>query len=526
MIPDISGSYDRIPYEGHAYGVSHPDAIAVAASLSGIQPPRLDRCRILEIGCAAGNNIFPLAAAFPNSEFVGIDLSSVQIKQGHDMLAGYGLKNLQLLNMSVMDLPQSLGKFDYIISHGVWSWVPPAVQDGILKAANDFLAPGGLVYISYNVFPGWNWRAYLRDIMVMHGKHFAEPEEKVKAGREFLTVLAASFPETNKTPFAIFLREEAERMKKLRDPYVIHEYLETFNIPVYFREFMARAEAVGLQFVAESRVQTMALGLLAKPVADTIRKLNLDAIEREQYIDFARNRTFRETVLCHKNVTLERRITAESIKKLDIACAAVPEKPITDFKSNDPVRFKWASGQTIDVTMPVFKVALACMAEMFPVAISFPDLIKVINQKLTPLGQPVLTVAEDSGLSNSLLDAYLRSLIELHFQSPAIASKISDMPVSFPLARKQAETVDQVISLRHTVIHLSPFARSLIKLLDGTRNRAALVEAIFKLIEKGVLNIKSQDPEVLTSRAKQQELVEQTISRDLEMFRRSSLLSA
>lgn len=526
MIPDISGSYDRVPYEGHAYAASHPNSIAVAASLTGIVPPKIDGSRVLEIGCAAGNNLFPLAATYPNAEFIGIDLSSVQIKQGHDALAGFDLKNIKLINMSVMDMNDSFGKFDYILSHGVWSWVPPAVQDGILKVAHDRLKPTGLAYISYNVLPGWNWRGILREIMMMHGSHFSEPEEKVKAGREFLNLLAASFGENNKTPFATFLREESERMKKHRDPYVIHEYLETFNIPVYFRDFMARADAAGLQFVAESRVQTMALGLLAKPVADAIRKLNLTPIEREQYIDFVRNRTFRETVLCHKEVKLERRITAEAIKKLDVACAAVPEKPITDFKSNEPAKFKWGNNQTIDVTLPLFKIALSYMAEIFPQSVSFADLIKVVNKKLVELGEPTLTVAEDKGLSNSLLDAYIRSLIELHFESPTIATKVSEKPVAFPLARKQAEISENVSTLRHTVVPLSPFNRCMIKLLDGTRTREMVADEVLKLIEKGVLNIRSQDPEVLTSRAKQLELVLFTISRELENLRRSSLLVA
>lgn len=442
MIPDIGACYDRVPYEGTAYGASHPNALAVAATLTGLTPTPLDRCRVLEIGCAAGNNLLPMASAYPTSEFVGIDLSGVQVEAGQAFLATANLPNVTLHHMSVMDIPESLGKFDYIICHGVWSWVPPAVQDKILEVSHDFLTANGLAYISYNTLPGWNWRRTLRDLMLLHASHYQEPEVKVKAAREFLDLLAGNFPEANKTPFATFLREENDRMKQRRDSYVLHEYLEEFNQPVYFKDFVARADKVGLQYVAESRVATMALGLLARPVADALRKLPLSPIEREQYIDFARNRTFRETILCPKDRKFERRITADSIKTLLIACAAVTETPVTDFRSKEAVKFKWGAARSADVSAPAIKAALAHLGSIYPRAIPFAELVEVVSNKIAGEGQPALTVANDGNLAGSLLDAFLRSLVEFHFQLPEVVSTVSAKPIASPPASEGGHLTD------------------------------------------------------------------------------------
>src|SRR5258707_15247406 len=115
-------SYDELPYEGDSYPAAHPDRLATIATLLGLRPPPVDRCRVLELGCACGGNLLPLALTLPHSTFVGVDASRRQIDAGQSLCHSLGLANVDLQQRDILDLDASLGRFDYILCHGVFSW--------------------------------------------------------------------------------------------------------------------------------------------------------------------------------------------------------------------------------------------------------------------------------------------------------------------------------------------------------------------------------------------------------------------
>jgi tRNA G46 methylase TrmB len=93
-----------------------------------LQPKDPRECRILELGCAGGGNLLPMALALPESEFVGIDGSSVQVAEGEEAIRELNITNLKLYAMDVLDFPADMGTFHYVICHGVYSWVPNRVK--------------------------------------------------------------------------------------------------------------------------------------------------------------------------------------------------------------------------------------------------------------------------------------------------------------------------------------------------------------------------------------------------------------
>src|SRR5438552_3279175 len=122
-MPDaLLTSYEEMPYESKPVYRTHPDGLATVAAIFGVQAPAIDRCRVLELGGASGGNLIPMALTLPKSEFVGIDLSPRQISDGQQIVDAIGLRNIQLKAMSLMELDESFGQFDYIICHGVYSW--------------------------------------------------------------------------------------------------------------------------------------------------------------------------------------------------------------------------------------------------------------------------------------------------------------------------------------------------------------------------------------------------------------------
>src|SRR3954466_10350885 len=168
--------YDAIPYPTSPFRQTRPERLAAIAKQFGLTPPPAQNCRVLELGCSMGGNLIVMAQDHPESRFVGIDASSRQIADGWKTIDALGLKNIQLRQLDILDIGDDLGEFDYIISHGVYSWVPPRVQNKMLEVCQRHLAPNGVAYISYNTLPGWHIRGVVRDMMFYRGMQFSDPK--------------------------------------------------------------------------------------------------------------------------------------------------------------------------------------------------------------------------------------------------------------------------------------------------------------------------------------------------------------
>lgn len=163
----ISNAYDETPYVSNAISHSAPGQLRAVAHLFGHAAPPLNQARVLEIGCAAGGNLLPFAAAHPDAKIVGVDLSSAQVSEGRQVIERLGLRNIELLAMSLTDITPDFGQFDYIITHGVYSWIPAEVREGLMRVCRENLAPAGVAYISYNTYPGWKVSEVVRDALVL-----------------------------------------------------------------------------------------------------------------------------------------------------------------------------------------------------------------------------------------------------------------------------------------------------------------------------------------------------------------------
>lgn len=161
----LRADYDEAPYGSLVHPASAPDHLAAVAHLFGIDPPPVVTARVLEIGCAAGANLLPFAAAHPCASVVGIDLSGVQIAAGRRAARRMGLTNVTLMHGDIAEIDvNALGQFDFVICHRVYSWVPEHVREAILSAIRASLTPDGVAYVSYNVYPGWQSREVLPDV--------------------------------------------------------------------------------------------------------------------------------------------------------------------------------------------------------------------------------------------------------------------------------------------------------------------------------------------------------------------------
>jgi methyltransferase-like protein/2-polyprenyl-3-methyl-5-hydroxy-6-metoxy-1,4-benzoquinol methylase len=483
MVETALSSYEEVPYESKPLHPTHPDSLAAVATLLGMSPAPAPSCRVLELGCADGGNLIPLAEALPHSTFLGIDLSPRQVEAGKQTIAALGLTNVELRALSILALDDSFGAFDYLICHGVYSWVPAEVQDKILDICERNLAPQGVAYVSYNTYPGWHTRGLVRDLMGFHVRQFTEPEVRVGQARAFLDFLVRAVPEPEST-YGRLLREEADTLRRQADYYLFHEHLEDLNRPVYFSEFMERAAAKGLQYLGEAWYHTTLSGLPAE-VAETLQAISSDLIRLEQYVDFLRNRTFRRTLLCHAGVQLNREPTPQLLTNLHATALARPVEPEGNSSPTGAETFRADNGQSIATNIPVVKAALRCLFEAWPRALSFAGLWSAVQARLGP------TTPEEGQrlLAGVLLECYLTNLVGLHVHPPEFLLEVSPRPVASPLARFQAATSAAITNRRHRLVSLSPFDRLVVQHLDGTRDRGALLDMLVELAERKVLTV-------------------------------------
>jgi methyltransferase-like protein/trans-aconitate methyltransferase len=492
-------AYDEVLYESHPFAQTHPNRLATIGKLFGMSPAPLNNCRVLELGCSSGGNILPLAERYPNSEFVGIDASARQIAIGKETLQTLGLKNLSLLHEDILKFSPHYGQFDYIITHGVYSWVPRDVQDAILRICQQHLSPNGIAYISYNTNPGWRLRGMMRDIMTYRSRNISNPAEKLREARALLDFLAESVP-TKNNAYGILLADEVNHIRPKQDWYLIHEYLEEVNEPEYFHQFMDRAHANQLQYLGEADYSTMLASNFPPEVEATLKKLGADIIETEQYMDLVRNRLFRQTLLCHKDAVLDRTIPPERLFDLYVASSSEPEgDKAFDPRSWDPVTFK-RPGSTLSTKEPLLKAAMLELRAAWPRPVQFRELLAAARGRLHP-GTQVIDAeraANDArNLARPLLRCYATTHVDLHADPPEVASVIPEMPALSRLARLQASQPGvAVTNLQHEVVQLGDFERQVAKLLDGTRDRAAVIETLAQLVADKTLVVHEKGKQV------------------------------
>jgi methyltransferase-like protein/2-polyprenyl-3-methyl-5-hydroxy-6-metoxy-1,4-benzoquinol methylase len=492
-----SFSYDKIPYTKYIYQQTQPNTLATLATLFGMQPPAVETCRVLELGCATGINLMAMAQAIPQGEFIGVDLSTQQIEEGQCYLAQLALNNVFLKQMNILEIDERWGKFDYIVAHGVYSWVPIEVRDKILQICQCLMQPNGVAYVSYNTYPGWHVDRMLREMMMYRTKCLTSPHAKLESAKALLQFFQDQLKQKFDS-YSLLLRNELHHISQLDENYLVHEYLEDYNEPVFFHEFIEHAQQYFMQYITDTKTPFIAIEPSISPEMQ-----DFDLIEREQYMDFLRNTPFRETLLCHQEIVLQRQLEPEKISEFYLAAALKPANSTLSSTSetahlakqvdnNNLEKFNNLAGATVvSVSSPFFKVLLLYLGEIWPQSVSFHELIQKVTQSLNMLNQPTVqwpVSSDDIRESKEMfLNFYLNKLVELSVYPPQFTLVINDYPVASPIARLQSQQGKLVTNLRYEVLELNLMTRLIIRHLDGSHDRVALAKMLHHHIEMGEL---------------------------------------
>ena len=420
-----------------------------------------------------------MAQIFPGAEFVGVDASSKQIASGNEAIAFTNVENLRLIAGDLSKLDEDLGKFDYIITHGIYSWVPQEVKDAILSISSKNLNPNGIAYVSYNCLPGWRMRSALRDMMIMHTGGISNVLEKVAQAKALIKFLAESCAE--ETPYGKYLRQELEMLRKADDSYIAHEFLESDNDPLYFTDFLKAAAKYNLGYLGDAEPATMVTDNLPAQAAQTLKSLKLNLLATEQYIDFVRNRTFRSTLLCHSSSALNRNVDPARLEGMHVSSLITLKQAAGDGK---PAIFTSSAGSELTVNEPVTAEVFAYVAKLSPRSQSVAECVGALATSMAERFKNLDPAAVRSDLGRVLLQGYLRKMVDFTIGAPGRRISVLENPEALPLARWQATRSPKVSSPRLDLLNADPFVAKFITLCDGTRDRGAIVDALVASHEK------------------------------------------
>lgn len=419
----MSASYDEVAYPSVPLGQTQPDRMAVIAHLRGLEPADPQMARVLEIGCSDAGNLAALAAYAPDAAFVGIDLSAAAVARAQDAVAA--LPNLTVVQADLRDFDQ--GGFDYVIAHGVYSWIPRP-QD-LLECVARNLAPRGIAYISYDVKPGAHLRTMVAEMLLRESSGIAD-------ARNLLRVVEKAEAAGK---YAEILRAVARRTSAKPDYVLLHDELAAEHHPVFFDEFAARASEVGLGYLGEAH-----LADFARPVAE----VPTGEIAREQWWDYVSNRTFRQSLW-----------TRDAAGPLDA-------QALTELWLAAPAQHLRTRGQQSrlrllrDVEVSVDR---ATRDDLLRLGAAWPGCVQASDLKTAPAAWLQMLAAR---------------AIEVRYR-PVPCVRPGAAPRVVDYMRGQAAADGLVTTARHEMLRLEDeLSRTAVSLMDGQATRAQIAEKL------------------------------------------------
>ena len=294
--------YSELGYKSMPFPYTTPATLEAYAALVGISAPNPKTARVLELGATYGGNIISQALFNPDATFVGIELSQEQVEKGNEVIANAGLTNVSLVQSDIASIGSEIGTFDYIIAHGVYSWVDDGVKDALLRLIDEHLVEDGIAYISYNTYPGWHTMDEVRQLMMFSNLDKAQfnHKEKVLHGKTIGSIVGSQILKYDnlKERNSKFLGALRSIMQK-DEYYVGHDHLEPNNDPVYFYQFNDHLGAHNLTYLCDADLTLSMVRSFDADIADTLDKLALnDHVAQEQYLDFMLDTTFRKSIIC------------------------------------------------------------------------------------------------------------------------------------------------------------------------------------------------------------------------------------
>jgi len=515
-------TYDQIPYSIHCYPSSAPEHMSAVAKLFGVSSAALSSARVLELGCASGGNLIPLAARYPQASFTGIDLSQKQIDTARSLVAELNLKNIEFEAKAIQNCSFKNQSFDFIIVHGVYSWVSSDVQESILKLCDACLSENGIAYVSYNTLPGWNASKTVRDMLLYHDRSFSEHDERILEAQRMLNFVSENITEAT----GYYKNEidlEIQRIAQQDQSYLFHEYLEEVNDPCYFHEFMEKAQKFGLDYLGDADVTTMYSGNQKEFASNKLSQIE-SIVQQEQYIDFLTNRRFRKTYLVKNATKIDRNVSASDVDGLFLT----PLYNINSTQSGDEPNLDEtldlvnASDSNRTATLKG-KYHCACYTQLLisaPIPLTGTELVAAVNAH-----NPEMPVDEIQQAWNEIvLELLFRGIIDITAAKTQVVKVASDKPCVSEVARLIGLNSNLVPNMKHELIRLPEDSRVIMQYVNGVNTMDDICNFVKGHIDKGDITLSADGTPIAKNSPELEVNIKPYVDAHLTLFSINSLL--
>jgi methyltransferase-like protein/2-polyprenyl-3-methyl-5-hydroxy-6-metoxy-1,4-benzoquinol methylase len=459
------------------------------AHMFGLPVAPASSARVLELFSGVGSNLTTQAVLYPDSQFVGIDPGSENIKASRRIAEQLGCGNVEYIEGNLEKTAEISEKFDYVICHQVISFLPEAQQGRLLAAIKSMLKPAGVAYLSFNVYPGWRMKEMVREILRFHTSTVTDTGQRMQHARALLASLAEQT--SDNSSYGLFLREANKHLQTQSDAFLAQEYLSSEQNPFYFQQLVSSAQVAGMQYLGETKLSLMMPQNLPPKTREAMQGLNL--ISQQQYSDFVRGTAQRYSLFCHFDESLNRNLQPSLMEPLHVNLRSKATWNNLDLTSEEAAEFAIGSA-TMQVKLPLVKAALELLNEAWPAAVAFENLYASSLERIEA-AEP----AEDSDvklsrntLAGALSLAVHADILEA-YKTPLAYSGNLETPEVWKIARLQAGHGYFVTNRRMETVTLDALSCFLARNADGKTTMDALAEKVGQAIEKGELVAKHDD---------------------------------
>jgi SAM-dependent methyltransferase len=290
MTREDDGYAADIPYLRDFKPMLAPAWLDHVALVAGVEPPaRRDGFAWCDLGCGQGVTAAILAATHPSGIFHGIDAMPAHIAHARRLAEAVAIPNLQLHAVDFaaavgLELPQ----FDYIVAHGVYTWIGPEAQCAVRRFIDRRLKPGGLVYLSYNAMPGWTRDLPFQGLLREFGRALpGHNSGRLAAAAELARTLAGAGVASLEASFIV--KELQERPEDYPPAYLVHEFMPPAWQPLYVTELRRDMATIGLKPVGSATLSEnldwMVLDEAARQTLGAITDPDARELVRDYYLD-------------------------------------------------------------------------------------------------------------------------------------------------------------------------------------------------------------------------------------------------
>lgn len=367
-----------VPYPTFVHRQAMPVWLSTLVNFQGLKSPNITKpYRYLELGCAMGIHLHLTAAANPRGHFVGIDFNAQQLLVAKEGLEVTEIDNIEFIQASFETfLSLEIEPFDFIVTHGVWSWISKDNQEIMVNIINKLLKPNGVLYCSYMSHPGATTLIPVQKLMAEMSRNL-NGDSATKAVQSLNLVRKLGLTNTGLFEKVPSLNQDLFELAQEKPNYIAHDFLSEHWQPQHSADMIRQFGKIGLSYIAGAGIiENLDVLTLPNEVQKLIKTLPLVPLQ-ETVKDIARHTLQRQDIYVKNASKLTHHELDKSVKKIKFGL--MPNAPVGQDLKQDP-----KLGQIADV-IEIFEKILVCLTSQDT---SIFEISQILNREI-PLKQLV-----------------------------------------------------------------------------------------------------------------------------------------